>query len=278
MKRFFVLRSLLLLCIIPHSVLGFIPPNIEGFTHIECTLRPVSRPSEKRLTRPHIPLFDDASSLNWSGYIAATSLTSPTVDSVTAISGYWVIPAVAASCGSNTYSSIWVGIDGYTSPTVEQIGTEQDWSNGEQQNYAWFEMYPNASFEIVGFPTNVGDLISGLIQYIGSGIFVLTISNHTQQVTYTVPAQNTISLTAQRSSAEWIVEAPSLNGVLPLANFGTVNLSSCVAVIGSNIGAINSTNWQNTSLTMVTSDNVTKALPSDLSSNGENFSVTWMHS
>ena len=203
-------------------------------------------------------------------------MISPTPGSVTAISGYWVVPEVIASCSQNTFSSSWVGIDGYNSSTVEQIGTEQDWANGAQQNYAWFEMYPNYSFEIVGFPVNVGDLISGLIQYIGSGIFIMTIANHTHGVAYTVPAQNTISTTAQRSSAEWILEAPSLNGILPLADFGTIDFSSCVAVINEGIGAINNPSWQNTELTMVNSSGGTKALPSNLSSNGENFSITWL--
>ena len=53
------------------------------------------------------------------------------------------MPTVSGS--GPTYSSVWVGIDGYSSNTVEQIGTEQDVSaNGKTSYYAWYEMYPQA--------------------------------------------------------------------------------------------------------------------------------------
>jgi hypothetical protein len=47
------------------------------------------------------------------------------------------------------YSSAWVGIDGYSDNTVEQIGTEQDWIWGRAIYYSWFEMYPNRPYRIL---------------------------------------------------------------------------------------------------------------------------------
>src|SRR5439155_23382974 len=43
---------------------------------------------------------------------------------------------------------------------------------------------------------------------------------------------------AARASAEWIVEAPYRNGVLPLANFGSVNFKNARATINGQTGPI----------------------------------------
>ncbi len=85
---------------------------------------------------------DASSSTNWSGYAAATSLDDPQSGSVTAVSGSWIVPTVTAtSSRGTTYSSVWVGIDGYSNSTVEQIGTEQDVVNGTPEYSVWWEMY-----------------------------------------------------------------------------------------------------------------------------------------
>ena len=74
---------------------------------------------------------------NWSGYVAATSLSDPESDSVTAVSGSWVVPTVSSSSGSTSYSAVWVGIDGFSNGTVEQIGTSQDEVNGTAVYQVW---------------------------------------------------------------------------------------------------------------------------------------------
>ena len=77
-------------------------------------------------------------SSNWSGYAAETNLNDPASGAVTAVSGSWVVPKVTPTSNSSTaYSSVWVGIDGYSSSTVEQIGTDSDVVNGQVQYYAW---------------------------------------------------------------------------------------------------------------------------------------------
>src|SRR5690349_8433651 len=104
-------------------------------------------------------------SYNWSGY-AVTG----TNGSATDVKGSWVVPSV--SCSSTGYSSFWVGIDGFSSNTVEQIGTDSDCVSvrGRQTAtyYAWFEFYPGPSYEIV-FPRGVhpGDTITAEVKYLG---------------------------------------------------------------------------------------------------------------
>src|SRR5205085_2647872 len=67
-------------------------------------------------------------SSNWCGYAAFTHRrhqTKPLKKSVEAVSGSWKVPSVFKTHSRDCYSAIWVGIDGVSSPTVEQIGTEQ---------------------------------------------------------------------------------------------------------------------------------------------------------
>jgi hypothetical protein len=252
------------------------------YTEIECTLVPIKK-AESHCSHPHIPgprsartPSNQASSTNWSGYVAANNLSHPTAHSVTAVSGSWIVPTVVTS-GGNTYSSMWVGIDGYTSSTVEQIGTEHDFINGVQQHYAWFEMYPGGSYLINGFPLRVGDVISASVTYIGNNTFVLIIMNDTKQVSFTVPTTYTKSSTAVRNCAEWVVEAPYLNGILPLSNFGTAYLWGCMATINGLASFIGNNAWQNTGIQMVTNNGIPKDTTSSLLPDRGSFFVTWSH-
>jgi len=193
-----------------------------------------------------LPIWHTVSSTNWSGYAAETNLNAPAANAVTRVSGSWTVPTVTGN--TNAYSSVWVGIDGYSSSSVEQLGTEQDTSkSGAATYYAWWEMYPNPSIKISSLTISPGDTISASVTY-SSGAFTLQLTDNTTGKSFST----TQSATAQRSSAEWIVEAPSsFSGVLPLANFGTANISGAQATISGTTGAINNASWQNTSIDMV---------------------------
>lgn len=69
---------------------------------------------------------------NWSGYAV-------TVSSLTVAKGSWTVPAVNCSKTPNTYAAFWVGIDGYSSSTVEQTGTLAQCSGSSAAYYAWYE-------------------------------------------------------------------------------------------------------------------------------------------
>jgi hypothetical protein len=256
--------------------------NTDTHTPIECTIVPINQ-GEANCSHPHIPgprtsrvPSNQTTSTNWSGYTAANNLNHPTKNSVSAVSGSWIVPTIKSS-GGNTYSSLWVGIDGYNSPTVEQIGTEHDFINGAQQNYAWFEMYPGGSFLINGFPLNPGDVISASVIYIGNYTFVMKLMNDTQNVSYTIPTQYTISKTALRESAEWIVEAPYLNSILPLSNFATAYMWGCMATINNVTGPIGNSLWQHIGIEMVTPGGAPKDLTSPLLPDKGSFFVKWQH-
>src|SRR6516164_3007894 len=94
------------------------------------------------------------SSTNWSGYAA---FASPANSAVTAVSGTWSVPTVTPG-PTPGWSSSWVGIDGFNSGSVEQIGTEQDiTSSGTAQYYAWYEMYPKGLVQITSMTIKAGD-------------------------------------------------------------------------------------------------------------------------
>jgi hypothetical protein len=203
-----------------------------------------------------------STSSNWSGY-ATTGTTYSDVK------GSWVEPTATCSSGQTAYSSFWVGIDGDTTNTVEQLGTDSDCSSGTPTYYGWWEMYPKASVNLStsSYPVRPGDTLSAEVSVSGS-TFTLKMSS-SRGWTFTT-TQN--SHKAKRGSAEWIAEAPSSGGILPLADFGTVDFSSCTAN-----GISISSNPNPDAITMA-ANGVTKAVPSSLGSGGESFSVTWKHS
>ena len=70
---------------------------------------------------------------------------------------------------------------------------------------------------------------------------------------------------AQRSSAEWIVEAPSDSaGNLPLADFGSVAFTNATATIDGVTGPISNAAWQSPRIDMVANNGVVQATLSGL--------------
>jgi hypothetical protein len=208
----------------------------------------------------HGGLSNETSSTNWSGYAANGG-------SYTSVSASWVQPA--ATCTSATrYSSFWVGLDGFSSSSVEQDGTDTDCVNGQPQYYGWYETYPNPSFSF-GSTVKPGDTMSSSVVYQGSNQYKLTLSDVTRG--WSATTTQTVS-GAARSSAEVIIEAPCCTrsgGILPLANFGTVHMSNSL-VNGSPIG-----NFSPVQIYMTDSAGQTRDTVSSLSG-GENFSATWV--
>jgi hypothetical protein len=223
-------------------------------------------------------LYSSTTSSNWAGY-AVTGAKG----TVTDVKGSWTQPSVKCTGTRTQYAAFWVGIDGYNSNSVEQTGTDSDCAAGTPSLYAWYEFYPKPSHLIPALTIHVGDVISAQVSYSSStSKFTATITDLTTAKTFTISAA---VKAAARSSAEWIAEAPSSStGVLPLANFGTVNFgmdntsvnNTNDATVGSSTGDIGSFSTA-VSINMigVRSSSLTKAATSALSTDGTSFSVTW---
>jgi hypothetical protein len=239
-------------------------------------------PSTDKIARhQHGPIRDlkdhhdsTSSSTNWSGYaVLGTAFTSAKAS--------WVVPA--AKCPSGTqYAAFWVGLDGYSSKTVEQTGTDSDCDGARPSYYAWYEFYPQPSIEIGSLSIKPGDNMSASVTYSGSE-FTVTITDQTTGKSFS--KSSTVS-GAKRSSAEWIAEAPCCTfsgGILPLADFGTVLFGEdSTGVSGTNYATDSTTSGPIGDFSIIEEITMARkksgkleAVPSALSSDGTSFSVTW---
>src|ERR1700722_11651457 len=205
----------------------------------------------------------EVSSTNWSGYAGTTG-------TYTSVSASWTQPTGTCKSGDQ-YAAFWVGLDGYSSSTVEQTGSEVDCVGRTAEYYAWYEAYPAASKNYSN-TVKPGDHFNASVTYSGSNKFALYIDDATQKWSHTT----TVTVRgAACSSAEVIVEAPcctNSGGILPLTDFGTVNITGSMAngaAIG-NAGGL-------TEIYMADSEGRAEDSVSSLSG-GENFSATWLRS
>jgi hypothetical protein len=201
-----------------------------------------------------------AKSQNWSGYAAHAKAYNK-------ISASWVEPT-AHCASSRTFSSFWVGLDGFGSNSVEQTGSEVDCAGGKPKYYSWYEMFPAFPVNFSN-PVSPGDHFTGSVTFTGSGHFTLVLKDTTKGWSHTI--KKTLA-SAKRASAEVIAEAPSSSsGILPLTNFGTVHFSNAL-VDGTAIGSAGGVK-----ITMVNGSGRAKDSVSALTSS-KNFSVKWLHS
>jgi Peptidase A4 family len=248
---------------------------------------PAENAAEKIARHQHGPIRDktehrDASksvgsstSSNWSGYAVLGS-------SFTSVKGSWVVPT-AVCPGGDQWAAFWVGLDGYSSDTVEQTGTDSDCDGDNNPSYyAWYEFYPNPSYAVMS--VNPGDRISASVVYNGSE-FTITITDENTGQSRT---KSSSVRGAQRSSAEWITEAPCCtsrprDGILPLSDFVTVGFGSdSTAVAGTNSATDSTTSGNIASFPTIWEINKTGSSTSPqtstcsaLSADGTSFSCSW---
>lgn len=221
--------------------------------------------------------FGAADSANWSGYAVTGS-------SFTSVTGSWVVPSVLCM-GKDQYSAFWVGLDGYNSDTVEQVGTLSDCEGSNPAYYAWYEFYPNVARQIKAVPVNPGDVITASVVYHGDR-FIVTITDQTTGISASEagPAAG-----AARSSAEWIAEAPCCTangGILPMADYGTVMFGyDYTGQSSANYAASSSNNGSIGSFGAANIEQITKAPTqsspqvsscSVLSNDGTSFACAWV--
>jgi hypothetical protein len=242
-----------------------------------------------------------ATSSNWAGYSARrTGVTFRRV------SGRWTVPAVDCSSGARTFSANWLGLGGYsaTSPALEQLGTEADCSaNGRATYSAWFEVVPAAG---TSAPLTIqpGDVIAASVTVTGRRV-TMTMANTTRGTRAT---RTLTAATVDVSSAEWIVEAPSLCGgstasdascrQAALANFGSTGFTAARATTTrGHEGSIRDAAWNAVAISLSqgplergpgllpgadgpgraaeTGETAVEATPGGLGAGGDGFTVTY---
>lgn len=161
---------------------------------------------------------------NWAGW-AVDGATH----AFTTVESTFTLPKV--TCTGEGDTSFWVGMDGDTSSSVEQIGASGDCDGTTPDYYAWWEMYPAGVHELTN-TTKPGDVFDAKVTYSGSGKYALFLDDETEGWTVT---KNETSTSAKDNSAEVIFEAagPTTDAV---PKFSTVTMSKST-VNGSYIGS-----------------------------------------
>jgi Peptidase A4 family len=207
--------------------------------------------------------LQQAESTNWAGY-------ADTAGTYTSVSATWTQPAATCSSGDQ-YAAFWIGIDGYSSATVEQTGTEVDCIGRTAEYVAWYEMYPGPSEDYTN-PVKAGDRFTATVTWLGGDKFSLFISDITEGWSHTTDAS--LTSTPARTSAEVIVEAPCCSasgGALPVADFGSVTFTGADA----NGEPIGTPSLDPVKLNMVNSSGTPVVTCSALTDGGTSFTCTW---
>jgi len=217
-----------------------------------------------------------AVSSNWAGYVATGTRFS-------SVSGTWRQPTATCTSGRQTYSATWVGLGGYRegASSLEQIGTDADCSRSGRPTYSsWLELLPADSVSL-SLKIRPGDQISASVTVRHRHV-TLRVRNLTTGKRFSTTRH---AKSVDVSSAEWIVEAPSLCSdkggcqTLPLTNFGSVAVASASATAHGHTGQISDPAWSATELELRQSAfasrrGLVSATPSSLSSTGA-FTVSW---
>src|ERR1700694_1418112 len=139
-------------------------------------------------------------SSNWSG-------VGDTGGTYTSVKGTWKVPTGAAAPG-NRYASDWVGIGGFSTRDLIQAGTSSQMVNGVAQYNAWTEVLPNPEVPIPGFAVHPGDAMTVAVTQGAGNKWTIIVNDATTGKTFT----KHLSYASCLCSAEWIHEAPTVNG------------------------------------------------------------------
>jgi peptidase A4-like protein len=174
-----------------------------------------------------------------------------------------------------------------SSPALEQIGTELDCTaSGRAVSSAWYELVP-ATSHTTKLIVHSGDRVRASVAVSGHRI-ALAIADLTRRRSFTRTLHATVLDT---TSAEWIVEAPSVCHsatscrTLPLADFGSAAITGARATTTTgHAGAIADARWQATRISLAaeagrfggnSAARAVLAAPSALSAGGSGFTVSF---
>jgi hypothetical protein len=189
--------------------------------------------------------FNTVSSNNWSGFATYG-------DHFRFVSATYTVPSInCAISPDGSFDSQWVGLDGYTSNTVEQVGTFAECSGGTASYFAFYEMFPAASVAFSG--VSPGDSISVSVFFTGSQWELALVDNTNNSAGFSTTQSCPAGSTCKNANAELISEVP--NGGPPtasLADYGIVGFTHvAITDIASHHFNIFSPDWKNDKISEV---------------------------
>ena len=167
-------------------------------------------------------LIDDPQNKPWGSNAAGGVITAA-----------WNMPAVQIQgvlIGHTPCAvSMWVGFDGYNIDEVLQCGSDAIINpDGSTTYQLWIEWYPDLT-HVVSTDVSPGDSISATVA-IGPGRRECTVHNYTKKTSFCLDyghPPSTVPNDLVGTCAEWIVEAPQINGQQSiLAPFHTMSMFS----------------------------------------------------
>ena len=207
------------------------------------------------------------SSLNWSGYAV-----TPGSGGITAVSSTFTVPT--AGLVPPGFAATWTGIGGYSTSDLIQAGTAEQSAPDNPvlgpQYYAWYELLPNSETQLTNCSGDAnctvtpGDTVSVNIGDVSGNTWSISVADSGKWSW----SQN-VNYSSSKSSAEWILEAPTLVAQTLLAPVGTVHFGpTSTYTDGGGTHAIAAGNP--TQIDLGTGV-VNEATPSALASDGQSF-------
>jgi len=237
---------------------------------------PARLPAGRAAAASAIGNIKTVGSTNWAGY--AVHKKGVKFRKITAT---FFVPFLncAVSPGS-TFSSAWVGLDGFSNGTVEQDGISANCHGSTPQYAAWYETFPSPEVQ-TRIAIHHGDSITATVTFSPStSKYRMAVTDNTNHHHFAVSRKCKTSV-CKRTSAEVISEAPTIitsSGPTQasLADYGAESFAS-IAITSSTgrSGGISSTHWSPTKIVEVgITSHAPIAFPTSL--HGPSFDNYWL--
>ena len=234
--------------------------------------QPVACPGKVEVVRSLGTPVNDQST-DWAGYSVSSSSTP-----FTCVEATWTQPSVVCRGSGLKAVAFWVGIGGVGQAGLVQAGTETQCLNGSPSIGVWQQSLPQERYAVaMDLAVSVGDVVHAKVLALSRTTYSLTVENLTTGATATFTAVNR---TVDPTTAEWIVEAPTVGcpaacAIATLPNFGTVTFTVVSTTIGGVNAPLDAAGFIHTRTTLTTNTGLARASVSGTGKDGRSFAVTW---
>jgi hypothetical protein len=214
-------------------------------------------------------------SANWSGYAV-----TPSGGNVTSVSSTFTVPTAGLLLPG--FSASWAGIGGFTGSDLIQAGVADDSFPSNpllgDQYFAWYELLPGASIQLTNCigdaacTVNPGDTMSVRIFQTATNVWTIDVGD-AGHWTWSMAG---VKYTSTHSSAEWILEAPQVDGLQSLiAGVGTAAFGPFSSFSIGSGGPQSIASGDPTQIILTTPEipTINLATPSALAADGQSFNV-----
>jgi hypothetical protein len=210
-------------------------------------------------------------SLNWAGYAV-----TPATPAITSVTSTFTVPS--AGLLPPGFAATWTGIGGFETSDLVQAGVaEQSLPSlpliGDQY-FAWYELLPGAEVQLTGCTGDPnctvapGDSIAIIIKEVAANTWAIAFSDNTHHWTWT----QAFPYKSSKASAEWIVEAPSVESLQTLvAPLSVVSMGPTNTYTES--GSTFTIAQGNPTKIVLSTGLFSEAIPSALAADGQSFRV-----